>query len=49
MVWDVLVSLLGVVLVVVGVVVVFGLGWGLIVGGLGVLILHWLLVDSGSG
>ncbi len=46
---DLAVSLLGIVLVVVGVVVVFGVGWGLIVGGISVLVLHWLLVDSGEG
>jgi hypothetical protein len=46
---DVLITGFAGVAVVVGLWIVFGVGWGLIVGGLGVLVLHWLVVDEGSG
>lgn len=46
-VFDVLVSVVGVVLVVLGVFVLWGLGWGLVAGGVGVLLLQFGLVEGG--
>jgi hypothetical protein len=43
---DLIVTTAGVGAVVVGLWLVFGVGWGLIVGGVGLLVVHWLLTAS---